>query len=103
MYKTCPVNPVAKHMEHDFSDCLSGKFPGALERRKRYRNPVSSGRNVPNRNSGFYHYKKFPENPVGKLMEHDFSGRSSEKFPGATEHLKRESCFSGRNISNGNK
>ena len=79
-YKMFPVNPVAKHMEHDFSDCLSGKFPGALERRKRYRSPVSSGRNVPNRNSGFYHWKKFRRK---------------------TEHLKRESWFSGRNISNG--
>ena len=26
-------------------------------------------------------------------MEHDFLGRSSGKFPGATEHLKRRSCF----------
>ena len=102
MYKTFPVNLVKKHMEHDFLDCLTGKFQGVLERRKSYRSPVSSGRNVPNSNSGFYHHKKLPENPVGSLMEHDFSGHSSEKFPGATEHLKRESCFSCRNISNGN-
>ena len=30
-------------------------------------------------------------------MVHDFSGRSSGKFPGARERLKRQSCFSGRN------
>ena len=35
-------------------------------------------------------------------MEHDFFGRSRGKFPGATEHLKRLSCFSGRNIPNRN-
>ena len=29
-------------------------------------------------------------------------GRSSGKFPGATERLKRLSCFSGRSIPNGN-
>ena len=34
-------------------------------------------------------YKKFPENPVGKEMEHSFLGCSSGKFPRATEHLKR--------------
>ena len=28
----------------------------------------------------------------------DFLDRSITKFPGATEHLKRFSCFSGRNI-----
>ena len=31
-------------------------------------------------------------------MEHECFGRSSRKFPGATEHLKRQSCFSGRNV-----
>ena len=35
-------------------------------------------------------------------MEHDFSGRSSGTFPVATEHLKRKSCFSGRNVPNEN-
>ena len=37
-------------------------------------------------------------------MDHDFfGGRFSGKFLGATEHLKRWSCFSGRNVSkNGN-
>ena len=35
-------------------------------------------------------------------MEHLFLGRSSGKVPGATEHLKRKSCFSERNIPNGN-
>ena len=35
-------------------------------------------------------------------MQHDFLSRSSGKFPGATEHLKRYSCFSGRIIPNGN-
>ena len=35
-------------------------------------------------------------------MAHDFSGRSSGKFPGTTERLKRWSCFSGRNVPNGN-
>jgi len=34
-------------------------------------------------------YNNFPEIPVGKYMVHDFSGRSSGKFPGATERLKR--------------
>ena len=33
-------------------------------------------------------YRKFPENPVEKKMEHDFLGRSGGKFPGATKHLK---------------
>ena len=33
-------------------------------------------------------------------MEHDFWIRSSGKFPGATEHLKRLTCFSGRNFPN---
>ena len=31
-------------------------------------------------------------------MEHDFSGRFSGKFPGARERLKRQSCFSWRNV-----
>jgi len=35
-----------------------------------------------------YHLQKIPENPVGKEMEHNFFGRSSGKFPRATEHLK---------------
>ena len=35
------------------------------------------------------HLQKFPENPVEKQMEHSFSYRSSVKFPGAREHLKR--------------
>ena len=34
-------------------------------------------------------YKKFPENLVGKQIEHDFFGRSSRKFREATEDLKR--------------
>ena len=29
-------------------------------------------------------------------------GRSCRKFPGATEHVKRQSCFSRRSIPNGN-
>ena len=36
-------------------------------------------------------------------MVPDFLGRSSEKFPGATEHLKSLSCFSGWNVPNGNR
>lgn len=32
-------------------------------------------------------YQTFPENPVGSLMEHDFLGRSSGTFPGATENV----------------
>ena len=40
-------------------------------------------------------HKKIPENFVEKYMEDDFLGpRSSGKFPEATEHLKRKSCFS---------
>ena len=35
-------------------------------------------------------------------MEQDRLGRSSRNFPGATEHLKRQSCFSGQNVPNGN-
>ena len=35
-------------------------------------------------------------------MEHDFVGLPNGKFPGATEHLKRESCFSGWNVPNRN-
>ena len=34
-------------------------------------------------------YKTFPENPVGKYVEHDSLGRSRGKFPGAMELLKR--------------
>ena len=37
-----------------------------------------------------------------KVMEHEFLSRSGGKFPGVTEHLKRQSCFSGRNAPNGN-
>jgi len=37
----------------------------------------------------FTTYKNFPEIPIGKQMVHDFSGRSSDKFPGASERLKR--------------
>ena len=33
-------------------------------------------------------------------MEHDFLGRFSGKFPGARERLKRQSCFSWRNVPN---
>ena len=33
-------------------------------------------------------------------MEHDFLGRSSRKFLGATKHLKRWSCFFGEEYSN---
>ena len=33
-------------------------------------------------------------------MEHSFSCHSGVKFSGATEHLKRYSCTSGRNVSN---
>ena len=35
-------------------------------------------------------------------MEHDFLSLSGGKFPGVTEHLKKQSCFSGRNAPNGN-
>ena len=35
----------------------------------------------------------FLENLAKKKIEHGFSCRSSGKFPGATEHLKRRSCF----------
>ena len=35
-------------------------------------------------------------------MEHEFLGLPNGKFPGATEHLKSLSCFSGWNIPNGN-
>ena len=31
----------------------------------------------------------------------NYLGRSSGKFPGATEHLKSFSCFSGRKVLNG--
>lgn len=41
----------------------------------------------------FNNCKRFPENPVAMLMEHDYLGRSSRKFPGPTEHLKRCSRF----------
>ena len=41
------------------------------------------------------------ENLAERKIEHGFSCRSSGKFPGATEHLKRKSCISGRNVSNG--
>ena len=45
--------------------------------------------------TGFFTiYKRFPENPVGKQIKHDL-GRSSGKFPGAKENLKRQSCFPG--------
>ena len=50
----------------------------------------------------FTTYQNFTENPVGKYMEHDLLGRSIGNFPGATEHLKRQSCFSGRNVPSGN-
>ena len=50
----------------------------------------------------YTNYKKFQENPVGKWMEQDFLGRFSGKFLGATEHLESYSCFSGRNVPNGN-
>ena len=33
-------------------------------------------------------------------MEHDFLGRFSGNFPGARERLKRQSCFSRRNVPN---
>ena len=33
-------------------------------------------------------YKKFPENPVGKSIEHDFAGPRSRKRPEAIGHLK---------------
>ena len=35
-------------------------------------------------------------------MEQDFLGRFSGTFLGATEHLERNSCFSERNVPNGN-
>ena len=35
-------------------------------------------------------------------MEHDYSGRSSGKFPKETERLKKEVCLPGRNVPNGN-
>ena len=35
-------------------------------------------------------------------MEQDFLSRFSGKFLGATEHLERNSCFSERNVPNGN-
>ena len=37
-----------------------------------------------------------------RLKEDDFSGRLSGKFPGAREHLKRQSCFFWRNVPTGN-
>ena len=47
-------------------------------------------RRFPDQNPGLFTiYKKIAINPVGKLMEHDFFGRSSGKFPGRMEHLKR--------------
>jgi len=44
-------------------------------------------------------HKKFPESMFGKKwIEQDFlNGCASRKFPGATEHLKRYSWFSGWN------
>ena len=33
------------------------------------------------------------ENLAERTIKHSFSCRSSGKFPGATEHLKRKSCF----------
>ena len=42
------------------------------------------------------------ENLTERKIEHGFSCRSSGKFPGPTEHLKRKSCISGRNVSKGN-
>ena len=35
-------------------------------------------------------------------MEHDYLGLPNGKFPAATEHLKRQSCFSGWNTPKGN-
>ena len=37
-----------------------------------------------------------------KIRLQDRLGRSSRNFPGATELLKRQSCFSGQNVLNGN-
>ena len=34
-------------------------------------------------------------------MEHDLSGRFTGKFPVATERLKRQYCFPGRNVPHG--
>ena len=42
------------------------------------------------------------ENLAERKIERGFSCRSSGTFPGATEHLKRKYCISGRNVSNGN-
>ena len=44
------------------------------------------------------------ENLAERKIEDGFSCRSSGKFPGVTEHvhLKRKSCISGLNVSNGN-
>ena len=36
-----------------------------------------------------YYLRKRPGKTGRKVKEHDFLGRSSGKFPGATEHLKR--------------
>ena len=47
-------------------------------------------------------YRIFPGNPVGKWLEHEVLCLPNGKFPGATEHLKRWSYFSGWNIPNGN-
>ena len=38
-------------------------------------------------------YQEIPQLPVGMLMEHTFSKHSTEKFPGISGILKRESCF----------
>ena len=38
-------------------------------------------------------YKKFPESPVGNIIEHDILCRSSEKFLDGRERLKRFSHF----------
>ena len=41
------------------------------------------------RNTGRFPFaNNFPGNSIGKLMEHDFLGSSSGKFPGETELLR---------------
>lgn len=46
----------------------------------------------------FIIFKKFPEIPVGKLIEQDFSGHYSGKSPEVTECLRSYSCFPSQNI-----
>ena len=50
-----------------------------------------------------YHLQKISGKSGCKIKgPEDRLGRSSRNFPGATELLKRQSCFSGQNVPNGN-